>query len=231
MSLTEREFDMHSHGHWGRGDGHEQGRGHGRRRESHAAWAAFAEQMHAGRMGHRGRHGHGEEEGVPEGFGRWGGFGGPRGGRPLGHGDLRLLLLALIGEKPRHGYDLIKAIEERFGGGYAPSPGAVYPTLTMLEEQDLIRAEASDGSKKLFAITSEGETFLKTNEAEVQGIFARIDLAAAAFARHTAPEDVREAWKTLRQAMNLGRTPWTKEEAARICAILAKAARDVVAKG
>jgi DNA-binding PadR family transcriptional regulator len=225
MSITEKEFDMHSHGHsWGHR--------HGRRHEMHAAFAAFAEQLHAGRMGHRGgRHGHGEEEGGSEGFGRWGGFGGPRGGRPLGHGDLRLLLLALIGEKPSHGYDLIKAIEERFGGGYAPSPGAVYPTLTMLEEQDLIRAEASDGSKKRFAITPDGEAFLKANDAEVQGIFARIDLAAAAFARHTAPEDVREAWKTLRQAMNLGRTPWTKEEAARICTILAKAAQDIVGKG
>ena len=126
---------------------------------------------------------------------------------------------------------VVKAIEERFGGGYAPSPGAVYPTLTLLEEQDLIQAEASEGSKKLFAITPEGKTFLKTNDAQVQGIFARIDLAAAAFARHSAPEDVREAWKTLRQAMNLGRTPWTKEEAARICTILAKAAQDIVGKG
>ncbi|MEP7210816.1 MAG: PadR family transcriptional regulator, partial [Alphaproteobacteria bacterium] len=180
--------------------------------------------------GVRGRHGHGEEEGGPESFGRWGGFGGPRGGRPLGHGDLRLLLLALIAEKPRHGYDLIKAIEERFAGGYAPSPGAVYPTLTMLEEQDLIRAEASEGSKKLFAITPEGEAFLKANDAEVQGIFARIDLAATAFARHSAPDEVREAWKTLRQAMNMRRTPWTEEEVARIRTILAKAAQDIVGK-
>jgi DNA-binding PadR family transcriptional regulator len=199
----------------------------------HAAFAEFAGQIHAagmGRGGFRGRHGHGEEDSGPEGFGRWGGFGGPRGGRPLGHGDLRLLLLALIGEKPRHGYDLIKAIEERFAGGYAPSPGAVYPTLTMLEEQDLIRAEASEGSKKLFAITPEGEAFLKANDAEVQGIFARIDLAATAFARHSAPDEVREAWKTLKQAMNMRRTPWTEEEVARIRTILAKAAQDIVGK-
>jgi DNA-binding PadR family transcriptional regulator len=224
MIITEKEFDMHSHGHrgWGR---------HGRHAEKFAAFAAFAEQLHAGRMGGRGRHGHGGDEDGPEGFGRWGGFGGPRGGRPLGHGDLRLLLLALIGEKPRHGYDLIKAIEERFAGGYAPSPGAVYPTLTMLEEQDMIRAEASDGSKKLFAITPDGEAFLKANDAEVQGIFARIDLAATAFARHSAPDEVHEAWKTLKQAMNMRRTPWTDEEVARIRTILAKAAQDIVGKG
>jgi DNA-binding PadR family transcriptional regulator len=227
MDITKEVFDMHSHRHrgWGR---------HGRHAEKLAAFAAFAGELHAGRMGRGGRHGRGDDEDGPEGFGRWGGFGGfggPRGGRPLGHGDLRLLLLSLIGEKPRHGYDLIKAIEERFAGGYAPSPGAVYPTLTMLEEQDLIRAEASDGSKKLFAITPDGEAFLKANDAEVQGIFARIDLAATAFARHSAPDEVREAWKTLKQAMNMRRMPWTDEETARIRTILARAAQEIVGKG
>jgi DNA-binding PadR family transcriptional regulator len=225
MYITEKEFDMHSDEHRGG-----RGGGWGRRAEKLAAFAAFAEQLHAGRMGRGARHGHGGDEDGPEG-GRWGGFGGPRGGRPLGHGDLRLLLLALIGEKPRHGYDLIKAIEERFAGGYAPSPGAVYPTLTMLEEQDMIRTEPAEGSKKLFAITPDGEAFLKANNAEVQGIFARIDLAATAFARHSAPDEVREAWKTLKQAMNMRRAPWTDEEVARIRTILSKAAQDIVGKG
>ncbi len=220
MYETEEEFDMHSH-HSGR---------HGRGRDIREALHAFAEQMAAGRTGHMGRggrrHGH-DDDGESRHFG---GFGGPRGGRPLGHGDLRLLLLALIGETPRHGYDLIRAVEDRFGGAYTPSPGAVYPTLTMLEEQDMIRAEAAEGVKKVFAITPEGEAFLKDNAAQIEGMFARIDLAAAAFARHSAPDEVREAWKTLRQAMNLRRTPWTQEDADRTCAILLKAARDIVGK-
>lgn len=204
-----------------------------------AAWRAFAEQSETehmavgrgrARMGGHHRHGHGEDgEGSPDGSGR--GFGRHRGGRVLGHGDLRLLLLALIGEKPRHGYDLIRAVEERFAGAYAPSPGAVYPTLTMLEEQDLIRAEASEGSKRLFAITPEGLAFLKENEAQVEGILARVDLTAAQHSSHTAPDTVWEAWKTLKQAMNMHRTPWTDEEADRIRTILAKAARDIVGKG
>ncbi|MDP3492330.1 MAG: PadR family transcriptional regulator [Hyphomonadaceae bacterium] len=210
------------HGHWG---GHH---GHDHRSE---AWAAFAEKFAGGR-GHRGgfgrRGGGGDEEGS-EGFGR--GFGGRGGGgRLLGHGDLRLLLLALIGEKPSHGYDLIRAVEERFAGAYAPSPGAVYPTLTMLEEQDLVSAEATQGSKRLYTITDAGKAFLTENAAQVEGILARINLAAAAFSRHMAPDEVHEAWKTLRQAMNMKRTPWTKEETDRVVAILDKAARDIFGK-
>jgi DNA-binding PadR family transcriptional regulator len=178
--------------------------------------------------GHRGRPRRDDEDG-PGGFGRGGGFG-PRAGRLLGHGDLRLLLLALIAEKPSHGYDLIRAVEERFAGAYAPSPGAVYPTLTMLEEQDFVRAEAAEGSKRLYSITAEGKAFLKENAAQVEGIFARVDMVAAAHTRHSAPDSVHEAWKTLRQAMNMKRTPWTKEESERVRTILAKAARDIIGK-
>jgi len=195
-------------------------------------FAAFAEKLAMAR-GHRGggrgwRGGRGDDDGS-EGFGR--GFGGRGGGgRLLGHGDLRLLLLALIGEKPSHGYDLIRAVEERFAGAYAPSPGAVYPTLTMLEEQDYISAEATEGSKRLYAITEAGKAFLQENAAQVEGILARINLAAAAFSRHMAPDEVHEAWKTLRQAINMKRTPWTKEETERVVAILDKAARDIFGK-
>lgn len=209
----------------------------GRKHMFREAMRAYAEHMgdHI-EMGRHGRHGFGRrfgrggEEGD-EGEGGFGwGFGGPRGGRVLGHGDLRLLLLALIGEKPRHGYDLIKAVEERFAGAYAPSPGAVYPTLTMLGEQDYVRAEAAEGSKKLFSITPEGRAFLKENEAQVDGILSRVDLVATAFVRQSAPDDVREAWKTLRQAMNMRRTPWTKEEVERVRAILAKATKDIMGR-
>ena len=195
------------------------GHGHGRR----AALREYARAMMAGR---RGRHGDDEEGG---GWGRTGGRGGwgRGGGRPLGHGDLRILALALIGEKPRHGYDLIRAISDRFAGAYTPSPGAVYPLLTMLEEEDLISASA-EGAKKLYALTSQGEAWLKDNEALVQGILTRIDLAASHYSSQTAPDTVWEAWKTLKQAMNLPRAPWTEAEADRIRTILEKAARDIV---
>ncbi|HOZ27804.1 MAG TPA: PadR family transcriptional regulator [Hyphomonadaceae bacterium] len=210
------------HGHWG----------HRRGDDRSEMFAAFAEKLAMGR-GHRGggwgRRGGRDDDDGSEGFGR--GFGGRGGGgRLLGHGDLRLLLLALIGEMPSHGYDLIRAVEERFAGAYAPSPGAVYPTLTMLEEQDLVKAEAAEGSKRLYTITDAGKAFLEENAAMVEGILARINLAAAAFARHMAPDEVHEAWKTLRQAMNMKRTAWTKEETDRVVAILGKAARDIFGK-
>ncbi len=200
--------------------------GEGRRGMMRAAWREMMERGFSG-GGRGGPRGFGRGEGrFGGGSGRFGGPGG--GGRMLGHGDLRLLLLALIGEKPRHGYDLIRAVEEKFAGAYAPSPGAVYPTLQMLEEQDLIRAEASEGSKKLFAITAEGRAFLKDNDATVQGILTRIELAAAAFATEATPDSVREAVKTLKQALHMRRGPWTDEEAARVRAVIEKAARDIL---
>lgn len=222
--MIEKEYRLRHHSRHGHRHGHD----HHDRSEM---FAIFAEKLAMAR-GHRGggwgrRGGHGDDDG--EGFGR--GFGGRGGGgRMLGHGDLRLLLLALIGEKPSHGYDLIRAVEERFAGAYAPSPGAVYPTLTMLEEQDFIKAEAAEGSKRLYSITEAGKAFLEENAAMVEGILARINLAAAAFARHMAPDEVREAWKTLRQAMNMKRTAWTKEETDRVVGILSKAARDIFGK-
>ena len=80
----------------------------------------------------------------------------------------------MIATKPAHGYDLIKALEERMGGGYSPSPGVIYPTLTMLEEQGLASIAAEDG-KKLYRATDEGEAFLKANQAALDTIQGRID--------------------------------------------------------
>jgi DNA-binding PadR family transcriptional regulator len=90
------------------------------------------------------------------------------------HGDLRFILLSMIAVKPAHGYDLIKALEERMGGGYSPSPGVIYPTLTMLEEQGFASVVADEG-KKLYRATAEGEAFLAANAAPVAAIQARID--------------------------------------------------------
>ena len=89
-------------------------------------------------------------------------------------GELRLVLLKLIEEQPRHGYDLIRDIEERTSGAYAPSPGVIYPTLTMLEDMGLIEEQKAEGAKKLFAITNAGQAHLTEREEEVEALFARL---------------------------------------------------------
>jgi DNA-binding PadR family transcriptional regulator len=94
--------------------------------------------------------------------------------RVFDHGDLRFILLSMIATKPAHGYDLIKALEERMGGGYSPSPGVIYPTLTMLEEQGYASIQAVNG-KKLYQATSEGEAFLRANQDLVDAIQRRLD--------------------------------------------------------
>lgn len=101
--------------------------------------------------------------------------GGGRGAeRGFEHGRLRFVLLGLIAEKPRHGYELIKAVEERTGGAYSPSPGAVYPTLTLLQEQGYITLDDSDGQRRLCAITDAGRSFLAENAAVVGELEARM---------------------------------------------------------
>ncbi len=98
----------------------------------------------------------------------------PRLGRFLAHGDLRFLILKLIEEKPRHGYDVIKAIEERVAGAYSPSPGVIYPTFSLLEELEWIRPIDSEGSKNLFEITEDGSLALRANRATLEAILARM---------------------------------------------------------
>jgi len=107
-------------------------------------------------------------EGHHRHFGRGG-----RVARYLEHGDLRLLVLHLIGEAPRHGYELIKAVEDLTGGAYAPSPGVIYPTLTMLEELGQAAA-ATEGTKKLYSITDAGRAALAENKPLVDTILARL---------------------------------------------------------
>ncbi|TKT80327.1 PadR family transcriptional regulator [Aquamicrobium sp. LC103] len=129
-------------------------------RVEHAFW-----QM-AGRFGGgRGR------SGGSFGGGMRGGPGGPgdmlRAGRMLGDGDLKLITLALLAEAPRHGYDIIRELEERSSGFYSPSPGVVYPTLTFLEEAGYA-ASLPEGNKKVFSITDAGRTHLKDNEELVE---------------------------------------------------------------
>jgi len=125
---------------------------------------------------HEAFRGRGREHGA--GFGRWGhghggGFGG-RGGRTFDAGELRLVILALVAEKPRHGYEVIKALGERVGGDYSPSPGVVYPTLSLLEDTGLASVSLDAGARKLYAITPEGQKFLDENKAQIDAIFARL---------------------------------------------------------
>jgi DNA-binding PadR family transcriptional regulator len=111
----------------------------------------------------------------------WGAdFGGPRhrgGGRRrmFEAGELRLVLLRLIAAQPRHGYDLIRAIEELTHGTYAPSPGVVYPTLTMLQDMGLIRENETEGSRKVFAVTPDGEAYLADRKEEIDGLMSRLE--------------------------------------------------------
>ena len=112
----------------------------------------------------------------PEGpFGRDGPFGrGRRGGRMFASGELRLVLLRLIADGNRHGYDLIKAIEEMTGGGYAPSPGVVYPTLSLLVDEGLIAEADEPGSRKPFTVTDDGRALLADRAGEIDGLIERL---------------------------------------------------------
>ena len=102
---------------------------------------------------------------------------GPRGGRRrrmFGSGELRLLLLHLLAQEPRHGYELIKAIEEMTEGSYAPSPGTVYPTLSLLEDEGAIAPVASDDARKAFEATEVGQKELEERAAEVTALIERL---------------------------------------------------------
>jgi len=111
----------------------------------------------------------GEGEGEDRGPGRR-----QRRGRMFAAGELRLAMLALIAEKPSHGYELIKQIEEMTGGGYAPSPGAVYPTLQLLEDEGAIAEADAEGSKKPYTVTPQGEAELQERKTEVAELLRRL---------------------------------------------------------
>ncbi|RUW36545.1 MAG: PadR family transcriptional regulator [Mesorhizobium sp.] len=129
--------------------------------------------MHmAGKFGGRGGGGFG-----PFG-GRGGGRGGPgdmfRAGRMLADGDLKLITLSLLADAPRHGYDIIKALEERTSGVYSPSPGVVYPTLTFLEEAGYA-VSSSEGNKKVFSITEAGRAHFEENREMIDGVLDHLE--------------------------------------------------------
>ena len=178
---------------------------------------------HEHREEFRRRHRHG-------GFGeRWEGFGGFGAGRErfFDSGHLRLVILQLIADKPSYGYEIIKAIEERLAGSYAPSPGVVYPTLTLLEEEGFASSSA-EGNKKLYAATEEGRQHLKANQPLLKAIFGRIDQAGRAFGRRRSPQ-IKRAMTNLMLAlrMRVSRGDLSQEQLSKISEAIDAAARAI----
>ncbi|MBU1305340.1 MAG: PadR family transcriptional regulator, partial [Alphaproteobacteria bacterium] len=137
------------------------------------------------------RRGWGRLAGGIEGVEGWNAGGNFRIGRMLASGDLRLVALYLIEQQPRHGYDLIKVIEEKSAGFYSPSPGVVYPALTFLEEAGFATAEA-DGNKKLYAITDAGRAHLADNRDAIESTLAFLAKAGEQMQRFR--EFARSEW-------------------------------------
>ena len=175
---------------------------------------AFREAMHA--MRHRGAFG-GPMQGGPRG----------RGGerrRMFEGGELRLVLLKLIEDQPRHGYDLIREIESLSGGAYAPSPGVVYPTMTLLLDMGLAEEVDSEGPRKLMSITEAGRQHLAERADEVAIAIGRLT-ALAKVSERTDAAPVRRAMGNLKQALHdcLSREGVTRETQLEVARILDEA--------
>ncbi|MGN6682755.1 MAG: PadR family transcriptional regulator [Devosia sp.] len=155
-------------------------------RAQHRMWRKFEA------MGRRGAWG-GPRGGWGGAWGDWGGFGdNVRVGRMLASGDLRLVALYFIEHQPRHGYDLIKAIEEKTGGMYSPSPGVIYPALTFLEEANYV-ASTVEGNKRLYTITDEGRAHLDDNREAVESTLAHLGRLSEQVGK------MRERWEEMRR--------------------------------
>jgi DNA-binding PadR family transcriptional regulator len=194
-----------------------------------------------GWQGFIGRHRHGRGFRMfASGIGGDGGLGGRHfGGRKLGGGDLQLLILDLLAEQPRHGYEIIKALEDRSSGFYSPSPGMVYPALTYLEEIGHAVAEA-DGTRKRYSITDQGRAYLEENRGIVDALLgqlahigSRMEQVRRAFSGDEADEESKRTTPELRAARDALRTLLrekrraTPEEQRRVAAILQRAAAEI----
>lgn len=151
---------------------------------------------------------------------------GGRVGRFFEQGDLRLVILKLIGDKPSHGYELIKAVEEAAGGAYAPSPGIIYPTLTLLEDLGYA-AVSEEAGRKLYTITPEGRDYLAQNQPLVNGLFER--MAGVAAASQAFSPQILRARENLKTALRFKLThgALTAEQVTRIAEALDAAAQAV----
>ena len=172
---------------------------------------------------HFGEHGDGRD-GFEKRTGRERGGRGPRVFAP---GDLKLLLLALIADQPCHGYDLIRQIEALFDGAYSPSPGVIYPTLTFLEESELIEGDA-DGGKKRYRTTDAGQQFLTEQAVALDGVKMRIDVSKRSLRGHDRPPEIHEAVHNLRHALQMHHGRWNPEEILRVRNLLNDTAKAIV---
>lgn len=130
------------------------------------------------------------------------------------YGELRLVALGLLSERPRHGYELMREIEERTGGSYSPSPGVIYPTLQWLEDMGYARVSDESGGRKNYLITREGAAFIVANEAALDSLLARITAVGAAAPGDGIPERVTRAMENLKVAMRLRLRRGTLDETA-----------------
>ena len=158
----------------------------------------------------------------------WGGRRSRRARRMFEAGELRLVLLKLIDDEPRHGYDLIRAIEDLTGGEYAPSPGVIYPTLTLLQDMGLIEEAPGEGPRKSFQATDEGRAHLEERSDEVDALFDRLeDLKPNE--RTTAGPAIGRAVKNLMTALShrVSRDGFDEDLVLEIAAILDEAAQRI----
>ncbi len=205
-----RRGHHHHHHHHGRIRGSAEGHEGRPGRHGHPLEGGRGERGAHGRGGHPGHRGGGR--------GGRGGDGGSR--RPLGRGDLRLLLLALIEQQPRHGYELIQLIGELFDGAYVPSPGVVYPTLSLLEDMELIAADQENGRKR-YAITDAGRAQADADREAIDDAQQRTRDSARRIRKAAIPAPVRETMEQLRDAILSRQESWAEEEIVRVTQILA----------
>ena len=154
--------------------------------------------------------------------------GGRRSRRMFESGELRLVLLKLIADEPRHGYDLIRAIEDLTGGEYAPSPGVVYPTLTLLQDMGLIEEAPGEGPRKPFQVTDEGRAHLEEKADEVEALFDRLREFAPKESHHGGATIGRGIQNLMAAVRNrVSRVGWDEELTHEITSILDEAAQRI----
>jgi len=142
-------------------------------------------------------------------------------------GDFRLVVLKMLTEQPSYGYQLIKTMEQRLAGGYTPSAGVVYPTLTMLEEEGLTTVSMESG-KKIYSVTPEGQQFLEKNEDRVKDLFDRLEEAGRGFQRGRSPEIMKAFGNLTRVVVTRARREdVSDEEIQKITDVINNAAREI----
>lgn len=162
---------------------------------------------------------------VERGLDRQSRPGANRSGRFFDYGELRHVILALLSEQPRHGYDIIRAIEQRTAGAYCPSPGVIYPTLALLQDVGYVRAANEEGARNRYHITEEGRAALVENRPLIDSIFARLQPADAT--RTSASPLIVAAMDRLKSALRNGARPWSADEAKAIGAAIDAAAESI----